>query len=362
MARRLESLQALRAVAALAVMMGHSDLVLTAAGDQPHAAADFGTLGVDVFFVLSGFVMATVASRAAGSVDAIAFLVKRAGRILPLYWLVLAAQCACLSMAGRPPAADEMLSAAMMLPDFTHGTLTQPVVMVGWSLFVEVWFYLVTAAAIWLMKPGAPRTAVVSGVVLSLALLAAATNHTPTEGGWLGYYGMSVVVEFPLGWLLAVFADRIRVRSVPVALFAAVAGTALLASGAIGGAGDWSTVSMRGWSAAPIGAALLVWAAVQLADAVDWRRGGWRLMASLGDASYSIYLLHVLVLEFIGSALPPLKDAMGHDVGEAVWVAASCGVVVLMSCASYRLIESPLNRAVSGMADRWLYRCQHLHS
>jgi len=107
---------------------------------------------------------------------------------------------------------------------------------------------------------------------------------------------------------------------------------------------------------------LLVWAAVQLADAVDWRRGGWRLMASLGDASYSIYLLHVLVLEFIGSALPPLKDAMGHDVGEAVWVAASCGVVVLMSCASYRLIESPLNRAVSGMADRWLYRCQHLHS
>ena len=150
---RLDSVQALRGIAALAVMLCH--LVAIEAGHAGRDAPltdffDNGAYGVDLFFVISGFIMVWVAgSVPRGLVSAGDFLYARVTRIYPLWWLFAGAMVVFLLLfRGLPWDADRLdpkeldgvthlIKSFLLWPQPEH-----PVLGVGWTLVHEMYFYI----------------------------------------------------------------------------------------------------------------------------------------------------------------------------------------------------------------------------
>ena len=154
--RPIESIHAMRGVAALAVAVSHLPSFIPIAPGTGHAwdALAVGKAGVDVFFVISGFVMATAtASLPSGWRTSLAFLWRRLARVAPLYWLVTLFLVSLYLAdrrfgAERPLDVDLVLRSLLFVPVHGPDGGIRPIVGVGWSLDYEMYFYLCMAAAI----------------------------------------------------------------------------------------------------------------------------------------------------------------------------------------------------------------------
>ena len=138
---QLRTIQMARGVAANLVVFSHLFFVeskYTAAGVLP-AFTLYGIAGVDLFFVLSGFIMVAVAGRDIGPIE---FLWRRATRVYPTYWLI---SLAVLAVAIVAPAIVNssiqvpisLWRSFLLIPD-----RTLPLLAVGWTLVHEMYFYL----------------------------------------------------------------------------------------------------------------------------------------------------------------------------------------------------------------------------
>ncbi len=150
------SIQMLRGIAALMVVIFHmvQAEVVHGAGDNllNGTLANFGYAGVDLFFVISGFVMTTIASGSYQSPrNALRFLMRRAARILPLYYIFTALIVVLLvvrpSMVSERFQFADVVASFLLLPQRQH-----PLLQVGWTLTYEAFFYLVMAVAIATVK------------------------------------------------------------------------------------------------------------------------------------------------------------------------------------------------------------------
>ena len=146
---KLASIQILRAAAALSVTLFH-------AGQWSHLDCAVGAAGVDVFFVISGFVLWTACE--ARPQSPAAFLLARVGRILPLYWIVTLAVAAVAIAAPMAvpivlPDLRHMVLSLLLLPHTDPAGGPFPLLPTGWTLTYEAFFYLVMALAL-----AAPRT------------------------------------------------------------------------------------------------------------------------------------------------------------------------------------------------------------
>ena len=190
-ARTLNNLQVLRAYAALSVAGFHFALV-PAASFPWH----FGSFGVDLFFVLSGFIIAYSTAQ-----DQRHFLLRRAFRVLPAYWIVtsLGAILALLTM----PVADALAWYGQSLLFLTGPGGRPPIIFVGWTLVYELIFYLIYGLALRVAGSRAPLFA-----MLALALIAYGTRAVG-----LAPRTWPLLIEFALG--LAVYLLGERSRSTP---------------------------------------------------------------------------------------------------------------------------------------------------
>src|SRR5262245_61905199 len=138
----LVSIQALRAIAALLVFLGHAinQVNLEVAEEFPNS---YGPFGVDLFFVISGFVMVYSSERLFGQPGAsVKFFARRLARIVPLYW----AATAILVWFDVPNASTKaVLGSLFFVP---HIPLEAPLLDVGWTLIFEMFFYSVFAIAL----------------------------------------------------------------------------------------------------------------------------------------------------------------------------------------------------------------------
>ena len=350
------SLQALRGIAALLVVVVHAvnsiDWHVAHGGwadpgllaSRP-ALNEAGAMGVDLFFAISGFTMASVLARSDGRSVA-AFARDRFNRIVPLYWLATLAFALLLWAAGRAVPAEELFAGLAVVPMALTG-YTSPLLVVGWSLAFELAFYAIVALA-FVVAP-ARRIALVAA---SMAVLAMAGAVLTIPAGLAAMFANAIVGEFLLGILVFLAWQRWGGHADDGPVTAALALVAMLWLGftAVSGypfytphlpvvAGDSGALRLMWWG---LPWALILFWAVTAGERLRAVRSGivGRALAALGDASYSLYLVHMFVTV---AAERWMVDA--GISGDAV-VAALVMVSIAAGLAVHRWVEKPLLAAL----------------
>lgn len=359
-AGKLSVIQGLRAVAALLVVWTHS---IDAAGPYRRSwqgrffhLGGFGACGLDIFFVISGFIVSLVAARAAekGHHSARTFLTRRFTRIYPIYW-ILTLVIILEAQVGRHPivwSSVAWLPTAGLMPSFSYPAAA-PVLSLGWSLIFEMYFYLVLTA--WLAIQPAK---LVRNTVLFLAAMVAIGAVVSFQRPLLIVWANPILLEFLFGCLIGqIYGQRrfdrktenkqvsSRKKASLLGRWIAVAGAAWLLEtlftgyGAINfqgmvlnGLSSWQRVGLWG-----VPSGLLVLGSILWSPAMQ----SWpaRLLVFLGDASYSIYLCTV-----------PARSMVEHfwkffaKEGSDVAILLCALVCVLTGVICYLLLERPLMR------------------
>jgi exopolysaccharide production protein ExoZ len=196
----LVSIQALRAIAALLVFWGHAILTL-----DPKVGAEFptfyGPFGVDLFFVISGFVMVYSSEPLFGQAGApIKFFARRIARIVPPYW----AATAILVWFVVPYASTKAVLGSLFFAP--HLPSEAPLLFVGWTLIFEMFFYAVFAIALLAKR----RFAVVTGAsvfLISFVVLSGAPSDagfwSPPASSSIAYLADPIIFEFVFGMMIA---------------------------------------------------------------------------------------------------------------------------------------------------------------
>ena len=333
-------MQALRAVAALSVAVLH--LLNEASRFDPrgamtwlHDAVPWGA-GVDLFFVISGFVMVHASTGLFGRRDAPAvFMTRRLIRIVPLYW---AATTAFLLVAFVRPGsvstgADSVLAVAMsyaFLPMQRADGTIQPIYSLGWTLNYEMLFYLVFAACLW--QP--IRRALVS-VTLSLGGAIALHSVVPAGATMLVFWTNPIIAEFLFGMAIATAAATGVL--LPGWLRVALAVTAvgwLIAQHQYGIGGPQPLVI-------GVPMALLVVAAV-LGRAIPVPTA----LLLLGDASYALYLVHPFPMR--AAALLWQRLQLSGPLAAAAYTVVALLLAVATAIAVHLWFERPVGAWLRG--------------
>jgi len=332
--QQFTGVQVLRFAAAMLVVVMHITQAISMhiSGTGPRHYWEAGSAGVDIFFVISGFVMAmstaSLPSDGPGRISAAwVFMRRRLIRIAPLYWFYTLLKVALLlampALAARSSVEPGHLAASLLfIPTMSPWGLVQPTLPVGWTLNFEMLFYAVFAVAIAL---GAPR---IRFCLAAFALVFAAGYLLPDSVA-LNFYAQTLVFEFILGVCIAHAYLHFR-RPGPIAGLAAIAAGALYMF-----APDWGHSADR-FATWGCGAALIVLGAVWL-EPWTVRAPLASRLSFLGDASYSIYLSHTFVVPAGVQALKRL------GVQDSLAVALAVGLaVVVAGCLSYVWLERPM--------------------
>lgn len=337
-AAQLQSIQALRAVAALLVVFGHaaheSETIAERIGLAPlHTSFLHSGGGVDIFFVISGFIMVHTSAGLFGQPGAWrTFLTRRIVRIVPLYWLLtslLLIGALFLPQLLNVPIGDwrHILASYLFLPSLRGGYEIRPVMALGWTLNLEMLFYLLFAAA--MLLPLRRGMFTLGCVLLALALIGAAFQPSQVQ---LAFWTQAIILEFLFGCLLALlYRQGFRLPAIAAAASVTLGLAALLKWPGIDDPSWLPQVLRLGLPAALIvgGAALYDGAAPRLVLP----------LAVVGDASYSLYLFHPF-------ALRPLRDiwvrVVGTNLPLEVYMVVAIAVATLSAMLLYRLVERPL--------------------
>lgn len=306
-----------------------------------------GTAGVDIFFVISGFVM-TVSTRKKRNLPHPAwdFMERRLVRIVPMYWLITA--LTLLKLYGvhlRPDminvgphavmSAGSIVSSFLFIPFRDSLGLVQPVLLVGWTLSFEMLFYLLFACALALRIS---EVRLLAPVMIALAAVGLWHGNIDLA---IGVLASPLLLEFLAGVLIG-RAVEMEWRMRPA--FAVVVG--LLSLAAILALPQAFLFGVP-WLIRGTLATLLVLSTVALEPYVTTIVPKWALL--IGDASYSLYLVHLLLFAFIFKLvdrLGLLAPGATHWTGEAETVLIFVTPAVLISLALYRWVEAPMNNAL----------------
>jgi exopolysaccharide production protein ExoZ len=323
----LVHIQVLRFFAAVAVVAFHAAGVAPDGFKVPDSAISFalsyGGRGVDLFFVISGFIIfyATHGARLTPA----EFLRRRVERIVPLYFFVIVAvTILALALPATFDTPDwytpRHILRSLAFIAFTDGEM--PVVYVGWSLEYEMYFYLVVALLMALTRD------VWRNIVMVFSALAI-VGRIPRVDAALGNYAFftdPMILEFVLGVIMGSVFVNGRV-SWPMSVSAACAIAALLA------ADPANRVIVSGVPSACLVAA----AALVSRRRID---PSWPelALARLGDASYSIYLAQVDTVSLASTSIADLIPA----IPPLLLVIVISGIVVALGLLLNVVVERPL--------------------
>ncbi|HZX78225.1 acyltransferase [Lysobacter sp.] len=326
----------MRALAALLVVLFHLRIVEGKYGaGSPFLPGwiGFADGGVDLFFVISGFVMATIAAGSYRSrSNATTFLLRRAWRILPLYWgytTVVVLLMAIIPGAVNTSYQGQSIPASYLL--WPQATL--PVLTVGWTLIHEGYFYLVMAFAIACL----PERAVPALLAIWALVVGVGPHLLEARSPGLDVLLSSMTWEFIAGVAVGLYWRRIP----------AVLGLPLLLLGAIGFvAGMIALGHLSVPGLVPNRVAIFgLTSALMIAGAVVYESGRGSVSApvwqAIGDSSYSLYLSHVFVISAVGR----LWKASAFNVTaweHGLFVLFATLLSLAVGLASYRWLERPL--------------------
>ncbi len=315
----LDCVQLLRAVAAVAVVTHHIRLF----GN--------GAWGVDLFFVISGFIMCYVTENSGRS-----FFAKRIIRVVPLYWAgTLAVFCIALvypSLLDHTTADFVDLLKSLFFIPFKKGHLTVPVLFLGWTLNYEMFFYLIFSLS---MAVNHKRRAVVASVLLVAIVFAG--QWVPDHPVPFRFFSRPIILEFAFGMICyelftSTARHRMRNRSIASRLLWTLAGAIFI------------VCMLLATNFSPFEEPVIQWgvfAALSFYCVLCGLSGVilpvW--VVAIGDASYSLYLFHTFVIQLFTKFTGAFSGTGALAYFMAVMVIVLCCV---MSVLSYKYLERPL--------------------
>jgi len=328
------TIQYLRGIAAALVVFHHAMAVPAAAAYYPHP---FGEFGVDLFFLISGYIMWVTTAGAQRGPGA--FWSARILRIVPIYWiyttLFIAAALLLPEALFTKPAFDPgfVLKSYLFIPA-VHPTAgyVAPIYTLGWTLNYEMFFYLVFGAC--LFVPTRLRALRGALVALLLFMLVLVGRLADPSGPILATYTNPILLEFLAGIGIAAASRTLQRIPLPVA-------AALIAAG-------FAAVGVMSWMAAPpirlIGygmpAALIVIGGQAFKHLA--RASPSRFWLLLGAASYSTYLAHPFAQRIWFVAANKLFTETVAPAAVALYVVGAFAAGILAGILSYLILEKPL--------------------
>lgn len=335
---RIPSVQIVRALAALLVVTGHAlhearsfdaSGVVARIADWP-----LWTFGVDLFFVLSGFIMMwTFGEHFGRSAAAREFLTRRLARIVPLYWLFTGLMIAAtLLVPARLETASFSLEHALLsllfIPHIAPQGGFHPILLLGWTLMYEMFFYLAFALALCLPR----RAGLVALTLLFGTLYAIASGTALFPAALQLFWGDTVLFEFLLGVLFYFIQSdgRLRLdRLAPLLLVCAGIGLAALR----GGVG----LRLIQFGIPALGVfGLFYWMLPEV------KLRAWVFLVLVGEASYTLYLSHPFVLETVKVAFG--LAAVPAPLGLWLYLPVAIAAAVGFSLVFYSHVEIHLAR------------------
>ncbi|WP_157973609.1 acyltransferase [Tropicimonas sp. IMCC34043] len=333
--QKLESVQYLRAVAVLMVVAFHVHFRFPdAIPREAMPLLSVGEAGVDIFFVISGFIMWVVAERR--PVAPAEFIMHRIIRIVPAYWIftglwVLLAVTGVFWWSVMTPA--HILQSLLFIPHVNPTTQTFfPVLFVGWTLNYEMFFYLVFALC--LMLRAEQRLAALCAILGALVI---AGGFLAEKGPLVATYTDPLLLEFAMGVAAGYLWCRGRLPIGVPAAACLVLGVALMIVATLT-LDDPMLMRLPAWGVPGL-LVLIGMLGLPAAEAHHpWLR-------RIGDASYAIYLVHLfpqVLLELL------FKHRLGLEAsvpGAVVYMVLAFAASILLGILAYSWIEQPLQRA-----------------
>jgi exopolysaccharide production protein ExoZ len=335
---RHPGIQLLRALAAVMVLVGHVLAEAEHYFEQSFALARLPwTRGVDIFFVISGFIITLSASRIWGTRRAsLRFIRHRILRVVPLYYLFTTLMVAALILVPtgvKDTVLDplQIISSYLFIPYERYDGRIAPVLSLGWTLNYEMFFYGIMALA--LALPRRAGLLVALGVLTGLSVMGIIARPNQTM---LAFWTNPIILTFVFGILIA--------RAQMAGMAPKKGGMAVFVIG-LGALLVLNTVvfDLPRFISSGIPAAMIV-AAPVLFSKQTWAP---RLGLLMGDASYALYLSHRFILRAATLVLLPLLPASAP--GASIYTLLVCGAAILAGICIYFWIETPMLR----WAERW---------
>jgi peptidoglycan/LPS O-acetylase OafA/YrhL len=344
----LTSLQVVRGLAASMVVLHHTlraviatiqtenipDQILT----PSPAFVQFGAAGVDIFFVLSGFLMVMIAAGKDWEVRPSEFLKNRLVRVWPLYATIslvsLSAAVAKSIKSGELAYNLHPLRIASIffIPSYDQDGRLQPIIGPGWTLIYEVMFYAMFAVA--LLAPKRMLLPTLCGLIAATFLI----GHSFDQGLIRELFGNDLLFEFIMGALLAYGVHRLEVAKVlPWVISSAV--IVLIA--------DWQGADLPRSVAYGIPSTSVFACALAMENQIKWPR----FLKALGDASYSLYLIHMLIVGQFANRLLNMMAKIQPAENFALWssVIGTLMIAIIAAFVCHRYLEKPLIRIAQGL-------------
>jgi peptidoglycan/LPS O-acetylase OafA/YrhL len=336
-------IQVLRGIAAGMVVIHHASILWSdhTAGNIRPAYWSLGAAGVDIFFVISGFVMAiSTIGKGDGPGAAKTFIERRFVRIYPLYWLITTVLLVKMLLVQMHPGLGAVehgaltmgyiVSSYLLIPYINSLGDTSPLLTVGWTLSYEMFFYLCFAGAL------ATRRSVVK--VVTATLLVVMLIGIFHKDSWPGFTVLAspMLFEFLAGlWLGRALQNGFRINATISALLGIAGIIGFLAFP------HYGAMRFLTWG---LPALLVVTSTVMLEDRFKGPLVQWFLL--LGDASYALYLSHelsfslCLKLLMLGHILPAPGAGWRYEV---VTVLTCLIISIFVALALHLFVEKPIN-------------------
>ena len=330
-AASIYSIQYLRAIAALAVLVDHA--LNIPVNNQLSVLINFGRLGVEVFFVISGFIITVIGG--AGPFNPITFLRRRIERIVPIYWaatfvVTIAALLLPNLFKTTVVTWEGLIKSLVFIPSEVPKA---PLLTLGWTLNFEAFFYVAFAFLFFLSSER--RTLVLCGV---LGLMVLFGQIADPQNAVLKVYTSPSLIGFCAGALLAQAWRHGLIQR-------------------MGALGRWATsvagILLSAWyltapatSELPIGTHFVLTGAGLSIVMLGLQVEAAGLMPKfaplklLGDASYSIYLFHYFAVGLLWAVMKSAAASSALVFGLGVILTLAAGIAA--GLAVYFLLEKPM--------------------
>jgi exopolysaccharide production protein ExoZ len=324
---QFDGIQALRLFAALLVVTTHSFFYSTERLGAQSVMWGNGARGVDIFFVISGFVMIIASRNLVGTQLGWAkFAIQRAIRIIPLYWIVTSIKVLVMIFSTSLVLhaeldLDNIIGSYFFIPYKKDATHVEPLMGVGWTLIFEMFFYLVFSIALLL------RVNVYIFVGFVMIVLSMLSLMRPIDYPVWMYLFNPMVLEFWLGMIIGYFVLKGKLIKARYAVLLLILSTAWIMFS--------NEIIIPEVISIGISAVVLVYSVVSLESFLKPNISKYVLF--LSAASYSLYLVHPIFAPMV----PVLMSKIGVRIfGLSVFLSVlfSIGVAIL----TYMHIESPI--------------------